>query len=213
MKALVTGSSRGIGAAICKSLTNAGVEVTGTLRPEFDALDPLSLTMLCHKAKKSRYNILINNIGGGGKWGSYHPHNTNDQVWADVLHKNLVTAQRLTSAIVPFMLSTGWGRVITISSTHGKEARGRPWFTVAKAAEIALMKSMSRAYLTTGVTFNTICPGRIAVGGEKDADIKPDDIVGQPEDVGALVAFLCSEQAGHINGACITVDGGDSVSY
>jgi 3-oxoacyl-[acyl-carrier protein] reductase len=103
------------------------------------------------------------------------------------------------------MRERGWGRIITISSIFGKEAGGRPWFNMAKAAEISLMKSLAGKY--RGITFNSIAPGHIDIGTKNFTG------QGKPEDVANIVVFLCSDRAKHINGACITVDGGESRSF
>jgi 3-oxoacyl-[acyl-carrier protein] reductase len=121
--------------------------------------------------------------------------------------------------------------VVTITSIYGgKEGGGRPWFTMAKAAETGLMKSLSAmAYLVReGITFNSVAPGGIDIAGTGFDDEKRRDPVafermidaeyplgrlGTPEEVAAVVAFLCSTQASLVNGANITVDGGQSRSF
>jgi len=114
-----------------------------------------------------------------------------------------------------------WGRVITISSIYGKEKGPNPGFTAAKAAQIAFMKSLAGKH--EGITFNIICPGHIDTGKpnvkyaylmEKILKFpyKPEKI-GKPEDVANIVCFLCSDKAKHIDGAVITVDGGESHSF
>ena len=114
-----------------------------------------------------------------------------------------------------------WGRVVTISSIHGKEAQGPPWFAGTKAEEIAVMASLARTrYLAKdGLTFNTIAPGYIWSGQNSQEGARslireiPISRLGQPEEVAAAVAFLCSDQAAYITGTCLTVDGGWSRSY
>jgi 3-oxoacyl-[acyl-carrier protein] reductase len=100
------------------------------------------------------------------------------------------------------------GRVITISSIYGKEKGENPGFCAAKSAQIAYMKSMAGKY--NKITFNTICPGHIDVGKPFPDNPK---VLGKPKDVANLVVFLCSDKARHINGATITVDGGESHSF
>ncbi len=133
-------------------------------------------------------------------------------------------------ACIPNMLEKGWGRVVNITSIYGKQAGGRPWFNIAKAAEMALMKNMSLKgeYVRNGITFNTVAPGSIYIEGtgweaEKENDPEafsrklkkdfPMGRMGTPAEVASVVAFLCSEEASFVNGACISVDGGESVSY
>jgi 3-oxoacyl-[acyl-carrier protein] reductase len=124
------------------------------------------------------------------------------------MEKNYGVMKDITLEWLSNYPSRRWGRVITVASIYGKEKGSNAGFTAAKAAQIAFMKSM--AGVTKGITFNTICPGHIQVG--KQFFDKP-DIIGQPEDVANIVTFLCSEKARHINGACITVDGGESSSF
>jgi NAD(P)-dependent dehydrogenase (short-subunit alcohol dehydrogenase family) len=137
-------------------------------------------------------------------------------VWAEVYQKNAAVAASLTSWALPGMMAKGWGRVVTISSIHGMEAGGRPWFMAAKAAQIAMMKSYSRdpRFVRCGITFNTVCPGHIEVAGKPVwTPDTPMGRFGTCEEVAAVVSFLCSSEATFVNGACITVDGGESHSY
>lgn len=191
-KAIVTGGSKGIGLAIKKALEAEGVEVISWSRSEGKDL---------MKFEPEDYNIpdidiLINNVGGGGTWSN----------GTDIININLSTCANTTRRFLE--KKKEWGRVITISSIYGKEKGHNAIFTAAKAAQIAYMKSL--AGTRKGITFNTICPGHIDVG--KSFPDKP-SIIGKPEDVAGIVTFLCSDYAKHINGACITVDGGASYSF
>ena len=149
------------------------------------------------------YDILINNVGGGGRWGTENYEEFKE--WEEVYLKNAGAARKFTMNCLPYMKKQKWGRVITIASIYGKEKGGRPWFNMAKAAEISLMKNLAGRY--KGVTFNTIAPGHIDIGTK---DYKGE---GKPEDVAGIAVFLCSDRAKYINGACITVDGGESISF
>jgi len=204
-KALVTGGSKGIGKAIVDLLIQEGAEVMILSRTQGLKVDVLSDDL---SSIPNDFDILINNVGGGGRWGSEEYESFNE--WDEVYKKNAGAATKLTMKCLPYMKQKNWGRVITISSIYGKESGGRPWFVMAKSAEIALMKSLAGKY--EGVTFNTIAPGYINVG--KDFGNIPEKAkIGFPEDVANLVIFLCSDKAKFINGACITVDGGESKSF
>lgn len=190
-KALVTGGSHGIGLAIKKALEAEGVEVISWSRRE--GVDLMNGTRILNIPK---IDILINNVGGGGTW----------KAGMDIININLSTCVNLTNKFIA--QNKEWGRVITISSIYGKEKGHNPVFTAAKAGQIAIMKSLAGRY--EGITFNTICPGHIDVG--KPFPDNP-QVIGKPEDVAGIVTFLCSDLASHINGATITVDGGESHSF
>ena len=194
-KALITGGSRGIGLAIKKSLEKEGVKVDIVSRTKGIKMD-LSWK---YPNIKCNYDILINNVGGKG---------TVSREQSEIMTMNYENMVNFTEECLPYMAKNKWGRIITISSIFGKEKGHNPGFTAAKAAQIAYMKSL--AGTVEGITFNTICPGHIDVG--KKFPDKP-KIVGKPEDVANIVTFLCSDLAKHINGATITVDGGESHSF
>lgn len=187
-KALITGGSKGIGLAIKKALEAEGVECISWSRSE-------GVDLMKKIPKMFNADFVIHNIGGGGTW--------EQKDYEDIMKKNYFILANLINN-----LANSVTRVVAISSIYGKEAGFNEAFTAAKAAEIAYMKSCSRKY--GGTTFNTICPGHIDVG--KPFPDKP-QIIGKPEDVANIVTFLCSEKAKHINGACITVDGGESHSF
>ena len=123
-----------------------------------------------------------------------------------------------------------WGRVVCVTSIYGKEGGGRPWFNMAKAAEISLMKSLAltRYLVRDGLTFNSIAPGGIFIKGagfEDEQRRDPDAFkkmidseypmgrMGRAEEVANVIAFVCSERAALVNGANIVVDGGQTRSF
>lgn len=194
-KALITGGSKGIGLAIKKALEKEGVKVISWSRSEgFDLMKLWRRQMISEKFPK--IDILINNVGGMGT-------SVDGKL---IMDKNYFIMEEMIKEFLE--QDRKWGRIITISSIFGKERGHNPLFTAAKAAQIAYMKSL--AGTVNGITFNTICPGHIDVG--KPFPDKP-KIIGKPEDVANIVTFLCSDLAAHINGACITVDGGFSNSF
>ena len=189
-KALITGGSHGIGLAIAKALADEGCDVAICAR------DPERLTRAAkanerggakclairadvtskRETKKAMdeirrewddLNILINNVGGGGRWGSDSIEETKDEVWSEVYEKNVLAAVRFTRFALPYMRRRKWGRVVTIASIFGKEGGGRPWFNMAKSAEISLMKTlaMKPELVRDGITFNSVAPGNIMIAG------------------------------------------------
>ncbi|MFA5394977.1 MAG: SDR family oxidoreductase [Methanogenium sp.] len=238
-QAIVTGGTHGIGLAIVEQLIKEDYFVITVARHKTvmpghvfqfttDCTHDEGIEEIIDFIKDNRVKatLLINNIGGGGRWGDENVLATTELVWQEVWNKNYEAARRLTLAVLPYMKEANSGRVITISSIYGKEGGGRPWFTVAKAAEIALMKSFSKQkdLVRHNITFNTVCPGAIYIPGtgwdkmsnkeRKDFEESlPMGRMGTPEEVANVVKFLCSDEASFVNGACITVDGGESRSF
>jgi len=243
--ALVTGGSHGIGLATAQALAAEGCKVAICARdgkrlaeaaPTFnglgilaDVLDPEAIrrTVRTVADRWGSVDILVNNVGGGGRWGMEAVEDTPGTVWREVFAKNAGAAVRFTRLAIPFMRRWKWGRVVTVSSIHGVEAGGRPWFAMTKAAEVALMKSLATTpYLArAGITFNTVAPGGVmipdtgwaeeqrrdpaAFEAKLDRDF-PLGRLGTPQEVADVIVFLCSEQAKLVNGATVVVDGGES---
>lgn len=191
--ALVTGGSAGIGLAIKKALEKEGVKVTSWSRSEGIDLMKDDWTI-----QPFEFDILVNNVGGMGRCTALGSNRC--------MTKNYGIMDKITCKFLE--QKSEWGRVITISSMFGKEKGRNQYFTAAKAAQIAYMKSLGGT--VHGITFNTICPGYVDVGkptpSSEATDIKPEDVAG-------IVTFLCSDKAKYIDGACITVDGGFSHAY
>ena len=204
-RALVTGGTRGIGRAILDELQLLGHEVfTFSRSPNnwfvADATDPHGRKLV--KDHVGHCDILINNVGGGGRYGTDY----------EVIAKNVGAMIDFTTWAIDGMAQREWGRIITISSIHGREYGSRALFMAAKAAQIAYMKGMSRTYARHGLTFNTVCPGNVHVEGKPDPATPPEPMgrMGKPQEVAKLVAFLCNDEAAWINGSTIVIDGGES---
>jgi len=252
-KALITGGTHGIGRAIAVELAREGCSIAifgrteGRLKEttelikgfgvevlpiQCDALDNNSYSIVEEKIKDAwgGVEILVNNIGGGGRWGNEDILLTEEKIWSEVYDKNFTACMKYTKMFLPYMLEKKWGRVVAITSIYGKQAGGRPWFNVAKTAETTLIKNLStkKMYVSSNITFNSVAPGGIWIPNTGWEDMREKDpekfhefvqnnfprgSMGTPEEVANIVTFLCSDKASLINGASISADGGESVYF
>ena len=228
---LISGASRGIGAAIAIHLASLGYKVLGTARSEFkfdkpsDNLIPLKLDITCREsikdcaAKLKEQNllpdILINNAGI-----------TSDQLflrmkddeWDKVLATNLTGTFNLTKAFIKNMIKNRYGRIINISSISGLMGNpGQVNYSSAKAGLSGFTKSLAKEVGSRNITVNSVAPGFIETDMTSflDEDSKnniikdiPLNRLGSPEDVSELVAFLAGNESQYITGQTISIDGG-----
>tara|TARA_B100001057_G_scaffold501038_1_gene619901 strand:+ start:4142 stop:4927 length:786 start_codon:yes stop_codon:yes gene_type:complete len=181
--------------------------------------------------KFKKIDIFINNVGGGGRWGDKDLLKTNDNVWDEVYKKNNLSLQLLIKKFLPGMIKSKSGRIISIGSTSSTNftQEDRPWFSAAKSAQLATMKSLSKKinFTKNNITFNIISPGPIFIkdtGWEKEKIKNPkkyNDFIkknipanrlGYPEEVANAVFFISSEYSSFINGSNLVIDGGLSNS-
>ena len=170
--------------------------------------------------------ILVNNVGGS--LGTSDVLSSTEKDFHRVFEVNLWSAVRLMKLLVPGMQERRWGRVINIASIYGREHGGTAPYMAAKASLIAITKHLALTAAPHGVCVNAVAPGSIlAPGGSWERFINretaetvnefiarnmPIGRFGWPEPVGDTVAFLASECASLIVGACVNVDGGQSHS-
>ena len=169
-------------------------------------------------------DILVNNAGkaGGGDITA-----ATDDDWHAAFNTTLYPAIRASRAAVPHLRKCKGGVIIMITSNWGRESGGRMTYNAVKAAEISLGKSMAQQLAPEGIRVVTVAPGSILFSGgswHRRQQEDPEGIAkfveselpfgrfGRAEEVGAVVAFLCSPRASWVSGACIPVDGCQSRS-
>jgi 3-oxoacyl-[acyl-carrier protein] reductase len=169
-------------------------------------------------------DILVNNVGLA-KGGTIV--DTTDGDWQEAFDQTLFPAIRASRMAIPHMWERGGGAIVMIASIYGRESGGRMTYNAVKAAEISLAKSMAQQLAKDNIRVNSVAPGSILFpGGSWDRRQKDDPAgiaefvkrdlpfgrFGRPEEVGAVVAFLCSPRASWISGASVPVDGCQSRS-
>jgi 3-oxoacyl-[acyl-carrier protein] reductase len=235
-KALVTGGSGGIGAAISRRLAahgchvyvhaNRGIEVAQKLVEEirvaggsaeaiaFDVTDAGAVNAALQPlVEDAPIQILVNNAGihDDAVFPGMRP-----EQWHRVIDVSLNGFFNVTQPLMMPMIRSRWGRVINISSISGIAGnRGQTNYAAAKGALNAATKSLSQEVASRGITVNAVAPGIIETamtGGTFDPEtirqMVPMKRAGRPEEVADLVGFLASEQAGYITGQIISINGG-----
>ena len=233
--AVVTGGTRGIGAAISKGLKAAGYIVAASYAGNDEAAEKFKgdTGISVHKWGVSNYDacvsglkkveaelgpveILVNNAGIT-KDGMFHKM-TPDQ-WYGVINTNLNSLFNMTRPVWEGMRERKFGRVICISSINGQKGQmGQVNYSAAKAGDIGFVKALAQEGARSGITVNAICPGYIATDMVKA--ISPDVVaksilplipvgrLGEPEEIARAVVFLASDDAGFITGSTLSANGG-----
>lgn len=234
---MVTGASRGIGRAIALELARAGHRVAccsssdgvKDTQAEIEAADGTAVAVRADVGDAAAVDaafgeveeslgpveVLVNNAGVAADGLVAR---MTDEQWDDVLRTNLTGAFHTVRRATPKMMRGRWGRIVNVSSVSGQAgAPGQANYAAAKAGLLGLTRAVARELGSRGITCNAVAPGPIVTAmtdampadwrGVMEATV-PLGRLGRPEEVAAVVAFLCSEQAGYVTGALVPVDGG-----
>ena len=233
--ALVTGASRGIGAAVSKKLTEAGAFVVGTATSEKGA-EAVSAALgekgrgivlnvtdraACAEAVNAvvtefgRIDILVNNAGITRDMLAMR---LSDEDWDAVIATNLTSVFTMTRACLRPMIKARYGRIINMSSVVAQMGNaGQANYAAAKAGIIGMSKSVAQEVASRGITVNCITPGFIETDMTKAlpeetrkalSERIPAKRLGQTDDIAGAVLFLASDLAGYVTGAVLPVNGG-----
>jgi acetoacetyl-CoA reductase len=236
--AVVTGGTRGIGAAISTGLKEAGYTVAATFAGNVEKAEAFKAQTGIHvyqwdvadeaacaeglgkvAADLGPVHVLVNNAGIT-RDGMFHKMTLAQ--WRAVISTNLDSMFTMTRPVIEGMRERGGGRIINISSINGQKGQmGQTNYSAAKAGVIGFTKALAQENAFKGITVNCICPGYI------DTDMVaavPEDVLkgiikgipvgrlGKAEEIAALCAYLASDAAGFMTGAVLTINGGQYIA-
>ena len=233
-RALVTGGSRGIGLAAAHDLIRLGAQVTLAARNEdvlrraadaigarwvvADVSTPDGVRAAVEAA--GQVDILVSNAGGPPP---AQPSAVTEEGWGQGFQTTFMSTARLAAAVLPGMRERRWGRIIAVTSlTVGRPALNLPVSNAMRAAVTNHLRTLALEVAADGVTCNTVAPGYTATERLNALHADPADAerlkgriparrFGEPNEVGAAVAFLATNEAAYITGQEILVDGGWSI--
>jgi len=233
--AVVSGGSRGIGAAISKALKAAGYDVAATYAGNDEAANAfkketgipvykwdVSNTEACATGLKQieadlgPIEVLINNAGITRDSAF---HRMTAEQWHAVINTNLNSLFNMTRPVIEGMRARKFGRIINISSINGQKGQfGQTNYSAAKAGDLGFTKALAQESAKLGITVNAICPGYIATEmvmavpqDVREKSIIPQIAVGrlgEAEEIARCVVFLASDDAGFITGSTLSANGG-----
>lgn len=237
--ALVTGGTRGIGRATVLALAEAGADVAFTYLQSQEKCEEV-----CQKAREKgvrclglqasarstevvrqavervqqdlgTISVLVNNAGITRDKSFVK---MTRQMWDEVIRVNLDGLFEVTQAVLPGMIASGWGRIITLSSIVGQTGNfGQANYAAAKGGALAFTMSLARELARKGVTVNAVAPGFIETDMTRDVpDVALEQVkaqtpigrLGRPEEVADAIVFLASPRASYITGQILGVNGG-----
>jgi acetoacetyl-CoA reductase len=236
--ALVTGGSRGIGAAISTALKAAGYTVAANYAGNDEAAGAFTAAtgIPTFKWSVAEYEacvagiaqveaalgpveVLVNNAG---ITRDAMFHKMTPGMWREVMDTNLSGLFNMTHPVWTGMRDRKFGRVINISSINGQKGQaGQANYSAAKAGDLGFTKALAQEGARAGITVNAICPGYIGtemvraidekVLNERIIPLIPVGRLGEPEEIARIVTFLASDDAGFITGSTVTANGGQFV--
>ena len=233
--AVVTGGTRGIGAAICKALKGAGYKVAAVYAGNDEAAQKfkgetgisvfkwdVSSYEACAdglkqvEAELGPVEVLVNNAG---ITRDAMFHRMKPEQWTQVINTNLNSLFNMCRPLIDGMRERNFGRIVNISSINGQKGQmGQANYSAAKAGEIGFTKALAQESARAGITVNAICPGYIAtemvMAVPKDVLEKsilpliPAGRLGEPDEIARCVVFLASDESGFITGSTLSANGG-----
>jgi 3-oxoacyl-[acyl-carrier protein] reductase len=215
--ALITGGTRGIGAAIAQRLEADGWNVarlgrsSGDVQADVGDADQVQAASEQVRERFGPILVLVNNAGV--RHDGLAIRMPEDE-WQAVVDTNLSGAFHCTRRALDDMLGARWGRIVNVSSVVAERGNpGQANYAAAKAGLLGFTRTLAREMARKGVTCNAVTPGVIETDMTANltdglAKAVPAGRVGRPEEVAAAVAFLVSDEAAYVNGATLSVDGG-----
>lgn len=235
---IVTGSTAGIGLATARLLVDEGARVVTsgrsgapgvgeTLHVEADLSRPGEPERVIERAvaELGGLDCLVNNVGAARQ---ARFEDVPDDEWDEYWQLNLMSHVRAIRAALPAMRERGGGAIVNVSSTAAKRpSTGMPHYSVTKAAMLSLSRLVADLYAKDGIRCNAVTPGPTATdawlgdggladqqGGDRDEVLakvgagRPLGRLARPEEIAAVVVFLCSDRASYVTGAAWSADGG-----
>jgi acetoacetyl-CoA reductase len=233
--AVVTGGTRGIGAAISKALSAAGCKVAANyggndeaakkfkagsgiavFKWDVSSYDACAAGLKQVEAEVGPVDILVNNAG---ITRDTMFHRMTPEQWTAVINTNLNSLFNMCRPVIEGMRQRKFGRIINVSSVNGQKGQmGQSNYSAAKSGELGFTKALAQEAARSGITVNAICPGYI---NTEMVQAVPKDVLeksiipqipvarlGEPEDIARCVVFLASDDASFITGSTLTANGG-----